>query len=221
MSDAADSGGEGAEHIGSALVPRFMITLAVVVAAGLAAGCADQSVAIRFGDQTVSQDDFLDELEALAARFGDDEPAQPGEYPRGELEGSYDQEFAAQVLTQRLAFMVFGRIFDDEGLEITDADRNQIRSELELDPGFLELPEDYRARLVDDLLKRQMVQDALGPARLNETIRALLNSTDVEIHSRYGSWSTFEGFMPPEAPLQAGSPQLPDDVVDQPGPPEG
>lgn len=197
-----------------------MLTLAVV-AAGLAAGCADQSVAIQFGDQAISQDDFLDELDALAGRFGDDAPVQPGEYPSGELEGSYAQEFAAQVLTQRLEFMVFGRIFDDEGLEITDADRNQVRNELERDPGFQGLPEDYRAGLVDDLLKRQMVQDALAPARLNEMIRELLNTTDVEVNSRYGRWSTFEGLVPPEGPLQSGSPQIPDDVEGPPGPPEG
>jgi hypothetical protein len=198
-----------------------MITLAVVAAVGLVAGCADQTVAIRFGDQTVTQADFLDELEALVARFGEEGPAQPGEYPRGELQGSYDQEFAAQVLTQRLEFMVFGRIFDDEGMEITDADRDRVRSALEIDPGFQGLPEDYRARLIDDLVKRQMVQDALAPARLNEMIRELLNSTDVEVHSRYGSWSMFEGLVPPEGPLQPGSPQIPDDVVGPTGPPEG
>lgn len=194
-------------------MPRFVIPLAALAAAGLlAASCSDPTAAIRFGDQTVSQQDLLDELEALASTAGE-AAAEPGQYPRGELEDSYDQGFAGQVVTQRLEFMIFDRIFDDDGLELTQADRDQVRGELEGDPSFLALPSDYQETFVEDIAKRQAVQAALDPAALNERIAELLDTNDIEISSRFGTWDPLQGVVPPEGPLQPGGAETPGDTL--------
>jgi hypothetical protein len=189
---------------------RFVTSLAVLAAVGLgaAAGCGEQTSAIRVGDQSVSQSDFHDELEVLASLTGD----APDQFPRGQLEGSYDQGFVSQVATQRVQFMVFDQIFDDEGLELTDADRDPIRDELERDPAFLELPEDYRESIVGHLARQQVVQMALDPAALNQAIGALLDTSDITLSSRVGSWDNNIGVVGPDEPLRQNGDEPPDDL---------
>jgi hypothetical protein len=194
---------------------RFVISLAVFATLGLvaAAGCGEQTSAIRVGDQSVSQSELHDELEALAPLIGD----APDEFPRGQLEGSYDQGFVSQVVTQRVQFMVFDQIFDDEGLELTDEDRDPVRGELERDPAFLELPEDYRESIVDTLAKQQVLQASLDPAALNDAASALLDKIDIS--SRVGSWDNNVGVVGPDEPLRQNGDELPDDLLIPP--PEG
>jgi hypothetical protein len=193
-------------------VPRFLLALAPLAAVGLlAASCTDQTAAIRFGDETVSEDDLLDELEALASTAGD-AAGEPGQYPRGELEDSYDQGFAGQVVTQRLQFMIFDQIFEDEDLELTQADRDQVRGQLEGDPSFLALPSDYQESFVQDIAKRQAVQATLDPPALNDAIAEVVDTNDIEISSRFGTWDPLQGVVPPEGPLQPGGGETPDDT---------
>jgi hypothetical protein len=201
--------GLGAPSIGSVSTRRFVTSLAVLAAMGLlvAAGCGEQTSAIRVGDQSVSQTDFQDELDALAALAGD----APGEYPRGALRTSYDQGFVTQVANQRVYLMIFAQIFDDEGLEITTADRAQVRAELERDPAFLELPESYREMIVEDLAKQQVVQTAIEPAALREAAEALLETTGIS--SRVGSWDDVEGVVRPQEPLRQNGDEAADDLL--------
>jgi hypothetical protein len=107
------------ESLRSAPVPtrrRLTLLVAAIAAAGLVgAGCSEQSAALRVGDTTVSQSDFEDELDGFAELEG-------AEAVRGDARDSYTQEFVGAVLRQRIGFILAEQLFDEQGLELTEAD---------------------------------------------------------------------------------------------------
>lgn len=187
------------ESLRSALVPtrrRLTLLVATLAAAGLVgAGCSEQSAALRVGDTTVSRSDFEDELDALAELPG-------GETVRGDARDSYTQEFVGAVLGQRIEFILAEQLFDEQGLELTEADIAEIADQAgdQLDG----MPRDLRDSLIDDVARQSRLVNELGQEEYSGALTDAADSTDIEVSSHYGSWDPEEyRVVPPEGP--AGS----------------
>jgi hypothetical protein len=174
------------------LARRLVPVLALAAVAGLAAaGCASQSVGVRVGDDTYSQADMVDELDA----YGENEelfPPEQAESIRGELADSYSQDFVAELLRQRITFMVAEQVFDDEGLELTEDDRtvaeSQLATQFRSQEAVDAFPDAYRERLVDDLARLNILAEELGQDGFNEALVDTVRTSDVEVSPRFGEW---------------------------------
>jgi hypothetical protein len=175
---------------------RLTLLVAAIAAAGLVgAGCSEQRAALQVGDTTVSQSDFEDQLDAFAELQGRDSVT-------GELASSYTQEFVAGALGTRIEFILGERVFDDEGLELTDADVASTTAQAgdQLDG----IAADVRRSLIEDVARRTKLVDELGAEEYSRALREAADSTDIDVSSHYGSWDTDEyRVVPPEGP--AGS----------------
>ena len=123
-----------------------LLLAAVTVAATVATGCGQQSAAVRVDDESVSRSDFEDELEAYfdnddlrSAVLGDQTPRAD---LSGDLRGSYSQEFVGTVAEQQVLFLLAANVRDDEGVEVTDADRLGVREQLDQLPGASSLADE-------------------------------------------------------------------------------
>ena len=176
-----------------------LIAAAAVALVGLvAAGCAEQSAAVRVGDTTMSQSDFEAELDAYAASqaFVPD-PASV----RGELSGSYTQDFVASALRQRIELMLAARLFDEHDLDLTDADISDMTQQVgnQLDS----IPRGLRESLIEDLALRMRLIDELGQEEYGRALTEAADTTDIEVNSHYGSWNPETYSVdPPEGPLE-------------------
>jgi hypothetical protein len=172
-----------------------LIIVAVAAAVLVGAGCSEQSAAVRVGDTTVSQSDFEDELDAFADLQGRDSVT-------GELAGSYTQEFVAAALGQRIEFILAEQVFDEQGLELSDADIAEMTDQAgdQLDG----VPRDLRRSLIEDVARRSRLVDELGQEEYNRALTELADSTDIEVSSHYGSWDEQEyTVVPPKGPAPA------------------
>jgi hypothetical protein len=175
---------------------RLTLLVAAIAAAGLVgAGCSEQRAALQVGDTTVSQSDFEDQLDAFAELQGRDSVT-------GELASSYTQEFVAGALGTRIEFILGERVFDDEGLELTDAD---VASTTEQAGDQLDgIAADVRRSLIEDVARRTKLVDELGAEEYSRALREAADSTDIDVSSHYGSWDPDEyRVVPPKGP--AGS----------------
>lgn len=181
-----------------AVLKRRLVLVSAVAVVGLAAaGCSDQNAAIRVGNDTVSQSDFQDELKAYA----DNEAFWAGlgldaqEETAGELTDSYSQGFVCQILAQRVQFVLVDQLFEAEGLELTEFDRQAGRQRLEsqfnpqVDP-VSEFPASYADRLIDDFARIARLESESDQQRLSEAFQSLVDDTDIEVSPRYGTWNT-------------------------------
>lgn len=180
---------------------RLTVLVAAIAVAGLAgAGCTDQSAAVRVGDTTVSQSDFEAELDAFASStaFVPDPDAV-----KGKLSDSYSQDFVGAALTQRIQFVLVEQLFDARHLEITDKDRSDVSDQLQ---GALDdMPADVRNTLIDDLSRVSRLQAELGRDEYNRALTEAMESTDIDVNSRYGSWNPDKHMVePPEGPAPPG-----------------
>jgi hypothetical protein len=187
------------ESLRSAPVPtrgRLTLLLAAIAAAGLVgAGCSEQSAALRVGDTTVSQSDFEDELDAFAGL-----PNVEG--VRGDARDSYTQEFVGAVLEQRIGFILTERLFDQEGLELTEDDIAETAAQVgdQLDG----MPRDLRDSLIEDAARQSRLTNELGQEEYSRALTDAIDSTDIEVSSHYGSWDAEEfTVVPPEGPAGA------------------
>jgi hypothetical protein len=187
------------ESLRSAPVPtrrRLTLLVAAIAAAGLVgAGCSEQSAALRVGDTTVSQSDFEDELDAFAELEG-------AEGVRGDARDSYTQEFVGAVLGQRIEFILAEQLFDEQGLELTDADIAETADQAgdQLDG----MPRDMRDSLIEDVARRSRLANELGQEEYSRALTDAADSTDIEVSSHYGSWDAEEyTVVPPEGPAGA------------------
>jgi len=195
------------ESLRSGLVPtrgRLTLLVAAIAAAGLiGAGCSDQSAALRVGDTTVSQSDFEDELDAFADLQGRDSVA-------GELAGSYTQEFVASVLGRRIEVILADQLFDERGLELTDADIAGITDQAgdQLDS----MPRDLRRSLIEEVARQSRLIDELGQEEYGRALTEAADSTDIKVSSHYGSWDPDQHrVVPPEGPAGTEPSQGPGD----------
>jgi hypothetical protein len=174
------------------LVRRLTSVLALAAVAGLAAsGCASQAVGVRVGDNTYSQADMVDELDAYGeneALFQNEEQAAS---IRGELADSYSQDFVGELLRQRVTFMIAEQLFEESDLELTEQDRQDAEGQLrsQLGPEAVEgFPDDYRERFVDDVARLNLVAGDLGQEGFNEALVEVARTTEIEISPRFGDW---------------------------------
>jgi hypothetical protein len=182
---------------------RLLPVTAAVALAGLATfGCAEQSAGVRVGDDTVSESDMVHELDAFGnndALFGEGQ----AEAVRGDLKHSYTQSFAGEIVQQRIVFMLAAQIFDDEGLELSDADRSDAEQAMadQMQGGLDAFPDDYRATFIDDIARYNRLAAELGEEGFNQALVDKAGSTRIEVSSRFGEWNDAELTIdPPPGP---------------------
>ncbi len=189
---------------------RLLPVLAAVVAAGLVStGCgAEQSAALRVGDQSVSQSELFEELEFITTnedfRSALFEGVQLSDM-QGTLRTSYTQPFVGAMLDRRLRFLLAGEALDANGIEITDADRADIEQQLDEIPGADEMPAGYREDFVEGFARLSVLQSAAGDeAEINSQLREAAQSTEIVVNSRFGTWDADNLIIePPPAPAGA------------------
>jgi len=171
----------------------MLLAATLAVGALATAGCSEQSAALRVGDTTVSQSDFEDQLAAFAKLPNQSDPS-------GELPHSYTQSFVAGVLGTRIEFILGEQVFDEEGLELTDAD---IQSVTEQAGNQLKgIPADLRRSLIEDAARRAKLIDHLGSEQYGGALREAADATHIEVSSRFGSWDPDQyRVVPPKGPV--------------------
>lgn len=194
-----------------------MLIPAALAVLGLAAtGCADQtdSDAVTVGNQTMSSQDFLDEVEAIADN--DEFVQQFGLQPEGEMLGSYSQEFVGLILEQRVSFMINAVMADDLGVDVGAYESAALESlTSQYGAAFSAFPEAYREQLVGDVAAQVALDDAVqqseaggsGPslAEAQQLFAQLVDGVDVA--PRYGDWDSEaflagdSGVLAPDGPL--------------------
>lgn len=205
----------GPRNIRSMPARRLSLVAAVAAAGLVAAGCAEQSAGLKVGDETFSQSRVFDELDLISPLIDPD-----GQVTTGELADSYDQQFVATVLQQRIDFALTEQIFDERGLELTDADRAASEDQLagQFGEAWAALAEDDRTGLVDDVARIFVLQRELGPPAFDAALREARANTDISVSSRFGRWDAAnQAVVPPDGPdtgptttVPPGQP-LPDD----------
>lgn len=191
---------------------RRLLPVTAVTLAGLATfGCAEQSAGVRVGDDTVSESDMIDELDA----FGEND-ALVGEGQadaiRGDLGQSYTQSFAGEIVQQRIVFMLAAQVLEDEGLELSDADRSEAEQAMaeQMQGGLDAFPDDYRRTFIDDVAKYNLLAGELGDDEFNQALVDKAGSTDIEVSSRFGEWNDDELTIdPPPGPTPGRQAETP------------
>lgn len=170
---------------------RFVPVIAAVAVAGLATlGCAEQSAAVRVGDRTVSESDLISELDA----YGDNEAlfasGASADSLRGDLSDSYDQQFVAEIIQQRIVFLLAEGLFEDEGLELDDGARSQAEQTLasQFGGGFDDFPEEYRDAFVEDVARYYALVDEMGADGFDEALLEAAGRETIVVSSRFGEW---------------------------------
>lgn len=143
-------------------VRRLLVPLAVVAAAALGlAACGESTRPAAVVDgRTISQQDVVDELEAIRTNTGYVEAIEgSGGTVLGEEDDAFDSAFVATQLGVRIQYTIVGNEVDRRQLEADSACRDAARSSLEerfTVPGQIDgadlleaFPDDYRDYLVE------------------------------------------------------------------------
>lgn len=171
-------------------------------------GCADDvSPAVQVGDTKVSDDALLDEVAEWRASPTLLEVFQLPE-PTGGGPETYPTSFVDLVLTNRIIFEVHRAKFEELGLEIADQDVRDMRAGGLLNDAARtravldELSGPYGDRLVEDVVRQTIVQNALGEEYEAWAMEAF-SDAEIEVSPRYGRWDPASGqVVPPEGPTQ-------------------
>lgn len=194
-------------------MPRRLFFLAALALAGAlgAAGCADDvSSAATVGDTAVSDDDLLAEVEAWAGSPSLVQTLQLAD-PAG-TGSSYSTAFVGDVLEYRIGFEVNNAEFERLGLELTDAEIEDVRTSLFQDPALTQavLDElgDYGDQLIEDVAKSFKLQSELADGYAEWAAEAY-PAADIEVSPRYGTFDLATGLVePPDGPATPKSDQL-------------
>lgn len=205
-------------------LPALLIAAAAVVSLS-ATGCATEAAAARVGDSSISPEDLMSEVEAMAENesvlqaFG-----VPADRVAGEADAdtSYSQPFVGYVLTNRIVNLLFEELMADRDLTVRDQDEAAAEQQMSQAFGSSagKLPEGFRKQLTADLaisarLAEEFGDDEEGQQDLLSAVQKQATKTDVEVSSKYGSWDEVNlQIVPPEGPLQPGGET--DDTVPQP-----
>jgi hypothetical protein len=165
----------------------MIVPVAALVALGLGTGCAEQTdpVAATVGDQTLSTQELIDEVETIA----DNQDLALD--VAGEMRGSYTQEFVAAVLQRRVMYMIWDQIAADEHVEVgdsarADAAQHWASGNSDFGMAYASFPADYQERLLDEVATAIAVGDELGSSGTEAAIAAV--AEDVDIAGRFGTW---------------------------------
>jgi hypothetical protein len=184
---------------------RPLLSLAALALAGAlgGAGCADDvSPAATVGDTTVSDEDLMTEVEAwagsptLVSTLQLADPVSTG--------SSYSSAFVGDVLEYRIGFEVNNAEFERLGLELTDADLEDVRTNLFQDAAATQavLNElgDYGDQLIEDVARSFKVQSELADGYQAWAAEAY-PAADIEVSPRYGTFDLATGLVdPPNGP---------------------
>jgi hypothetical protein len=176
------------------LLRRLALPLVALTALGLATtGCADQSAAAKVGDQTLSENDLMDEVKWYADNDALFASADDRAQVRGDTgTNSYTQQFVGQILQRRVQNMLISQLFENENLDLSDGELDQIRQGIESDqdqgPIFKGFPKAYQDQIVETSAQYSALSDTLGQDGLPQAFIELVDKTDIEISSRYGQW---------------------------------
>lgn len=222
---------------------RLAFLLGAVAVVGLVGtGCAEQSAAIRVGDDTVSEKDFLDEVQAL----GESDTALQLMLGAartdvvGELgDDSYTQPFVGYMIQQRVSLILQGQLAEREGIELSDAERDEVRGLIEDEfanagADIADLPDGFVDLLVDDIAISQALTNEMPPDELQTEFLELADRADVELSSRFGQWDNdafvaglqgqgqgISAVTPPPAPQAAEGDDAGSEAGTDPGSPAG
>lgn len=194
-------------------MPRRLLLLAALALAGAlgGAGCSDDvSPAATVGDVTVGDEDLMAEVEAWAGSpsllqtLQVADPASTG--------SSYSSAFVGDVLEYRIGFEVNNIEFERRGLELTDADLEDVRTNLFEDPALTQavLSElgDYSNQLIEDIARSFKLQTELADGYAAWAAEAF-PAADIEVSPRYGSFDLATGLVdPPDGPATPRGDQL-------------
>jgi len=194
----------------------MLIPAALAVLGIAATGCADQtdSDAVTVGSQTMSSQDFLDEVEAIADN--DDFVQQFGLETEGEMLGSYSQEFVGLIMGQRVSFMINAEMAEELDVDVSTSESAALQSlSQQYGAAFDAFPESYRDQLIGDVAAQVALDEAVqqseaggdGPS-LAEAQQLFVRLVDeVDVAPRYGDWdseaflSGDNGVLAPDGPL--------------------
>ena len=190
-------------------MPRRLYLSAAGIALTLAltgAACSDDvAPAATIGDVTVNEDDLMTEVEAWAgspALLQQLQVASAGSEDRG-----YPMAFVDFVLTNRVAFELHNKEFEERGYELTDQELEDVRAQLFQDPAVtatvLEELGDYADVLVADVARQFRIQTELAD-EYDAWATEAFTQTDISVSPRYGKWDLLSGtVIPPEGPKPA------------------
>ena len=145
-----------------AIAPLAVLALAAV------AGCGDDEArpAATVDGIEISQQDVVDELEAIRGNEAYLEQAQSRTTVLGEDEGTFDTAFVAQQLTNRILFTIIEAEVDERGIEVDGECREAATEQIVQQTGgeavFDAFPQDYREYLVDRFARVVALQADLG-----------------------------------------------------------
>jgi hypothetical protein len=168
---------------------RLLVSLVVLVALGLIAGCADDvSPALRIGDTRIGNRALLDELDEWVGNEVMVDPA----FAVSEAPGAVPGELARGLIAQRVGFELHNQEFERLGLELGADTRADTTAVVFDDPAFAEealggFSEGYRGSVLDDLARQIAVQEALGQD-YQVWAQQAFNLTEIEVSPRYGTW---------------------------------
>lgn len=193
---------------------RRLLTASLVLALGVGVGgCADDvAPAARVGDITVSEDDFLAEVEAWAGSptlLGALQVEQQVGAIDGDGLGGHSMGFVDLVLSYRVNFELHNDEFEARDLELSREELETTRATLLGDATEAvldELGDDYADRFVADVARLTRLQQELGQVDYEGFITEAFARPDIEVNPRYGVWDPgAQGVVPPEGPRQAPS----------------
>jgi hypothetical protein len=187
---------------------RPLALVAVVLAAALSAGCADDvAPAATVGkDIVITHDELMAEVEEWVKS-----PTLVKELEVPEAEGagpgSYSTSLVDLVLTNRIQFDVHHQQLEELGLSVPDEALASIRNELVRDAATTlavagELDREFFDQLVMAVAERTTVGQAMDAEAYQTWLAEAL--ADVEINSRYGAWdAAARVVLPPTGPRPA------------------
>jgi len=174
-------------------VPRRLSRTLALLLAGAAlvsAGCADDvAPAVRVGDTTLGDSQILDETEQFAGNGAILDAAMFD----GDAPSTRPADLVRQVIAQRIHFELHRQLFDEAGLELSDAAVDEAFAKAYMDPdqaadvlaGFDDegFADEYRR----DVARMVILQEALG-ADYQATVSERYATEDIEVSPRFGDW---------------------------------
>jgi hypothetical protein len=179
--------------------------VSVVLVAAMSAGCADDvSPAAQVGDEEITTDELLAEV---------DEWAGNASTPRAEqlaataAPSGYAIAPVSAILGERIVIELMAPDFEARELTLTQNDRDDAYRYFGIEPSqadaaLVGFDETYIRGFVDGFAKIFAVRRAIGDEAFAELLRE--RAKDVEVNPRYGTWDPNQlVVVPPEGPRPA------------------